>query len=49
MAYAFSDNLMASGGRWIHHPEISRTTKGMAMKFLPDVGNHKEAQNYKKN
>ena len=37
MASAFSDTLMASGG-WFHPPKISETTKGMTMKFLPDVG-----------
>ena len=35
MVSAFSDSLMASGGGT---PEISGTTKGMTMKFLPDVG-----------
>ena len=45
MASAFSDSLMASGG-WFHPPpKISGTTKGMTMKFLPDVGIHKEARN----
>ena len=34
MASAFSDSLMAS--------EISGTTKGMTVKFLPDVGVYKE-------
>ena len=29
-------------------PDISGTTKGRTMKFLPDVGNHKEARNQKK-
>ena len=37
MASAFSDSLMASEG-WFSPPEISGTTKGMTMKFLPDVG-----------
>ena len=36
MASAFSDSLMISG-----------TTKGMTMKFLPDVGIHTEARNQK--
>ena len=43
MTSAFSDSLMASGG------EISETTKGMTMKFLPDVGIDKQARNRKKN
>ena len=48
MASDFSDTLMASGGwGWKHPPEISKTTKGMSMKFLPDVGTHIEAQNQK--
>ena len=35
---------MAFGWRGeVHHPEISGTTKGMTMKFLSDVGIHKEA------
>ena len=38
MASAFSDSLMASGG--VAPPKISGTTKGMTMKFLPDVGIH---------
>ena len=38
MASAFSDSLMASGGMVTPPPEISGTTKGMTMKFLPDVG-----------
>ena len=46
MASAFSDSLIASGG-WFHPPEISGTTKGMTMKFLPDVGVYKEARNQK--
>ena len=46
MASAFPDRLMASG-RGFHPPEISGTTKDMNMKFLPDVGNHKEARNQK--
>ena len=29
-------------------PEISGTTKGMTMKFLPDVGVYKEARNQKR-
>ena len=50
MASAFSDSLMASGdgGGGSTPPKISGTTKGMTMKFLPDVGIHKEAQNQKK-
>ena len=47
MASAFSDNLMASGGVQPIHPKISGTTKGTTMKFLPDVGVHKDAQNQK--
>ena len=48
MASAFSDSLMASGGGvWFHPPKISGTTKGMTMKFLPDVGVYKEARNQK--
>ena len=41
MASAFSDSLMASGwggGGGSTPPKISGTTKGMTMKFLPDVG-----------
>ena len=34
---------------WYHPPKISGTTKGMTMKFLPDVGIHKEARNQEKN
>ena len=34
-------------GLWFHPPEISGTTKGMTMKFLPDVGVYKEARNQK--
>ena len=37
MASSFSDSLMAPG-RWKHLPEILKTTKGMTMNFLPDVG-----------
>ena len=48
MASAFSDSLMASGGEVVPPPpKISGTTKGMTMKFLPDVGVYKEAQNQK--
>ena len=47
MASAFSDSLMTSGG-WKHPSEISKTTKGMTMKFLPDVAIYMEAQNQKK-
>ena len=44
------NGLMASGeGGNTHTPEISKTTKGMSMKFLPDVGTHMEAQNQIKN
>ena len=44
MASAFSESLVASGG-WNHPPpKISGTTKGMVMKFLPQVSIHKEAQ-----
>ena len=46
MASAFSGSLMASGGGSTP-PEISGTTKGMTMKFLPDVGVYKEARNQK--
>ena len=46
MAPAFSDSFMVSGG-WKHLPKISRATKGITMKFLPDVGSYKEAQNQK--
>ena len=49
MASDFSDSLMASGGGVPAPPKISGTTKGMTMKFLPDVGIHKEARNQKKN
>ena len=47
MASAFSDSLMASGGVVPPPPKISGTTKGMTMKFLPDVGINKEARNQK--
>ena len=46
MASAFSDSTMASGG-WFDPLEISGTTKGMTMKFLPDVGIYKEARQQK--
>ena len=50
MAAAFSDSFNGIWGRWVHPPpKISGTTKGMTMKFLPDVGIHKEARNQKKN
>ena len=49
MASAFSDSFMASGGGWFHPPNISETTKGMTIKFLPGVGIHKEARNQEKN
>ena len=48
MASAFSDSLMASWGGGSIPPNISGTTKGITMKFLPDVGFHKEARNQKK-
>ena len=47
MVSAFSDSLIASEG-WFDPPEISGTRKGMTMKFLPDVGIHKEARNQRK-
>ena len=48
MASAFSDSLMASGGGFgSTPPEISGTTKGLTMKFLPDVSVYKEARNKK--
>ena len=47
MASAFSDSLMASRGMETT-PEISKTTQGRTMKFLPLVGAHMEAQNLKK-
>ena len=47
MASAFPDSLMASEG-WDYPPEISGTTKGITINFLPDVGNYKEARNQKK-
>ena len=37
---------MAIGGL-VPLPEISRTTKGMTIKFLADVGIYKEVQNQK--
>ena len=43
---AFSDSLMASRGM-VPPPEIPGTIKGTTMKFLPDVGIHKEARNKK--
>ena len=46
MASAFSDSLMASGGVWFHPPKISGTTKGMTMKFLPDVKLIREARTH---
>ena len=48
MASAFSESLIASGGVVPPPPKISGTTKGMTMKFLPDVGIHYEARNQKK-
>ena len=47
MASAFSDSLMASVGVVPAPPKISGTTKGMTMKFLPDVDVYKEARNQK--
>ena len=46
MTSAFSDSLMASGGlgEVSSPPEISGATKGMTIKFLPDVGINKEAR-----
>ena len=58
MASASSDSLMASGG-WQHSdsliasgdgnipPNISRTSKVMTMKFLPNVGIYQEARDQK--
>ena len=48
MASAFSDSLIASGGGRNIPRKISGTTNGRTMKFLPDVGFYKEAQNQKK-
>ena len=49
MVSAFFDSSMASGRvGGSASPKISGTTKGMTMKFLPDVGIHKEARNKKK-
>ena len=46
MAAAFSDSLMASGEEGVSiPPSISKTTKGMTMKFLPDVVIYKEVRN----
>ena len=47
MESAFFDSLMASGVGWKHPPEISKTTKGMTMKFLTFVGSYMKAQNKK--
>ena len=47
MTSAFSDSLVASEGGGSTPPEISGNTKGMTMKFLPDVGVYKEARNQK--
>ena len=48
MGSASSDNLIESRGAGnTHTPKISGTTKGMTMKFLPDVGIYMEAQNQK--
>ena len=42
MASSFSDSLMASAG--VEAPlKIPKSTKGMTMKFLPDVVIQKEA------
>ena len=46
MASAFSDQLNAIRGE--APPDISKTTKGMTMKFLPDVGIHVEAKDQTK-
>ena len=46
MESAFSDSLLASGGL-VQPPEISGTTKGVTMKFLRDVGIHRETRNQK--
>ena len=43
MASAFSDSLMACGG-W----NLSGTTKGMTIKFLPNVDIHNETQDQNK-
>ena len=49
MASAFSDSFNGIwGGGGSTPTKILGTTKGMTMKFLPDVGTHKEAQNKKK-
>ena len=48
MISASSDRLMAYGG-WKHPPKILGTTLDMNMKFLPDAGIYKEAQNRKNN
>ena len=48
MASAFPDSLIASGRGVEIPPKISGTKIGMIMKFLPDVGIHKEARNQKK-
>ena len=45
MISAFSDSLMASWGG--PPPDILGSTKGMTMKFLPDVGICKETRNKK--
>ena len=46
MASAFSDSLMVSwGGN--NPPRILKTTKGVTIEFLLDVGTHMEAQNKK--
>ena len=46
MASTFSGSLIVSWG-WKHPPEILKSTKGMTIKFLPDVGTHIEAKNQK--
>ena len=49
MGSASSDNLIESRGAGnTHTPKISGTTKGMTMKFLPDVGIYKGEQNKRK-
>ena len=49
MTSASSDSLIASkGGGWKQPPKTSETTKSITMKFLPDIGIDKEAQNQNK-
>ena len=47
MSTAFSDSLMAFGCVETPSPKILKTTKGVTMKFLPDVGIHILALNQK--